>query len=65
MTFLTWWEEHKPGSFDLLVDGAQDDVKQAFASCWNAALDEGIRQVQPISQKIVLENLKVNRTELL
>jgi hypothetical protein len=33
--------------------------RQAMAACWNAALDSGILEVQPISEKIKLEELKV------
>ena len=31
--------------------------RQTMAACWNAALDAGILEVQPISEKIKLENL--------
>jgi hypothetical protein len=66
MTFEQWWLEHTSDEDDPanLVRrfgvGGVIFLKPVLANVWNAALDAGIAEVQPIDNKILLENLKVN-----
>jgi hypothetical protein len=59
LTFEQWWAGEKWNGIDIATPQEAYILRRISAGCWNAALDAGALEAQPISEKIKLEELRV------